>query len=243
MLTHLEKGIAGDLEETPKPGDPRLARVETIMVATPKRSLEAAADVARKHGLDVMMLGDNLEGEARALGAAHARQAMELARRGGKPTVILSGGSDTLSLALVQQVKSTFTLGAGADTFKLLPYTTGNNATWSNLHVTGATIDAYATITDFAKGVDHIDLGTSYPLTSGLNAFVGGATTLEQAMTNVSPHLAANATGVFDLGGDTYLSHPNATVGVDTGDGLIRLVGVTGLSIATGSATGDIHYG
>ena len=74
------------LEETPKPGDPRLARVETIVVATPQRSLEAAAAVARKRGLEVVMLGDNLEGEARELGALHAQKAIEHARRAGKPT-------------------------------------------------------------------------------------------------------------------------------------------------------------
>src|SRR6266850_1946248 len=34
-------------EETPKPGDPRLARTELHMVATPQMSLEAAAEVAR----------------------------------------------------------------------------------------------------------------------------------------------------------------------------------------------------
>jgi hydroxypyruvate reductase len=98
VLAHLEEGAAGGLEETPKPGDPRLARVETIMVATPKRSLEAAAAAARKHGLDVVMLGDNLEGEARELGAKHARLAIAQATRGGKPTVILSGGETTVTV-------------------------------------------------------------------------------------------------------------------------------------------------
>ena len=69
-----------------------------IIVATPKRSLEAAAAVARERGLEVVMLGDNLEGEARALGAAHARQAIDLAKRAGKPTVILSGGETTVTV-------------------------------------------------------------------------------------------------------------------------------------------------
>ena len=50
VRAHLEAGAAGKIEETPKPGDPRLARVETVMVATPKRSLEAAAAVARQQG-------------------------------------------------------------------------------------------------------------------------------------------------------------------------------------------------
>ena len=54
--------------------------------------------VARERGLEVVMLGDNLEGEARELGAAHARQALDLARRAGKPTVILSGGETTVTV-------------------------------------------------------------------------------------------------------------------------------------------------
>ncbi|MBN9490681.1 MAG: glycerate kinase [Alphaproteobacteria bacterium] len=98
VRAHLEAGAAGKIEETPKPGDPRLARVETIMVATPKRSLEAAADLARRRGCDVVMLGDNLEGEARDLGAAHARQALNLAKTQDKPTVILSGGETTVTV-------------------------------------------------------------------------------------------------------------------------------------------------
>jgi hydroxypyruvate reductase len=68
------------------------------MVATPKRSLEAAADLARRRGCDVVMLGDNLEGEARDLGAAHARQALNLAKTQDKPTVILSGGETTVTV-------------------------------------------------------------------------------------------------------------------------------------------------
>lgn len=98
VMALLEAGAAGKVEETPKPGDPRLANAETIMVATPKRSLEAAAIVAKKHGCEIVLLGDNLEGEARELGAAHARQALEFAKRGGKPVAILSGGETTVTV-------------------------------------------------------------------------------------------------------------------------------------------------
>jgi hydroxypyruvate reductase len=98
IRAYLEAGAAGRIEETPKPGDPRLANVETLLVATPKRSLEAAAEVARRRGCDVVMLGDNLEGEARALGAAHARQALDLVKSRNRPTVILSGGETTVTV-------------------------------------------------------------------------------------------------------------------------------------------------
>ncbi|CAN5502254.1 glycerate kinase [soil metagenome] len=98
VRAHLEAGAAGRIEETPKPGDPRLARVETVIVATPRRSLEAAAAVARSKGLEVVLLGDNLEGEARALGAEHAQLALHTARRSKQPTVILSGGETTVTV-------------------------------------------------------------------------------------------------------------------------------------------------
>ena len=98
VRVHLEKGAAGQIEETPKPGDQRLASVETIVVATPKRSLEAAANLTRQRDLEVVMLGDNLEGEARELGALHARQAIERVARSGRPTVILSGGETTVTV-------------------------------------------------------------------------------------------------------------------------------------------------
>jgi glycerate 2-kinase len=98
VRTHLEAGAAGKIEETPKPADPRLKRVETIIVATPQRSLDAAAALARSRGCVVVMLGDNLEGEARELGAAHAIKALDLAKRSSKPTVILSGGETTVTV-------------------------------------------------------------------------------------------------------------------------------------------------
>ena len=57
--------LAGTAEETPKPGDERLAGATTILVARPQESLEAAARVARDAGITPIILGDAIEGEAR----------------------------------------------------------------------------------------------------------------------------------------------------------------------------------
>ncbi|MDZ4126678.1 MAG: DUF4147 domain-containing protein, partial [Hydrogenophaga sp.] len=51
--------------ETPKPGDPRLARCETHLIATPQQSLDAAAEAARALGLRAYVLSDEIEGESR----------------------------------------------------------------------------------------------------------------------------------------------------------------------------------
>lgn len=87
--------------ETPKPDDPIFECVETHLIALPKASLEAAAEVATKAGVTPVILGDSLEGEARELGAEHARLALEtLAGNGpaGAPCLLLSGGETTVTM-------------------------------------------------------------------------------------------------------------------------------------------------
>ena len=88
-------------EETPKPGDPRLARTSLRMIATPQMSLEAAAQVARAAGIQPVILGDALEGEAREVATVHAGIARQVRRHGqpGKaPCVLLSGGETTVTV-------------------------------------------------------------------------------------------------------------------------------------------------
>jgi hydroxypyruvate reductase len=88
-------------EETPKPGDPRLARTALHMVATPQMSLEAAAAVARKAGITPVILGDAIEGESREVALVHAGIARQVKRHGQPakaPCVLLSGGETTVTV-------------------------------------------------------------------------------------------------------------------------------------------------
>lgn len=87
--------------ESIKPGDTRLAKVETRLIATPQLALEAAAHVARDAGLDAHILGDAIEGEARDVAKTLAGIALQVARRGQpfrRPCVLLSGGETTVTL-------------------------------------------------------------------------------------------------------------------------------------------------
>lgn len=90
--------IAGHLDaaadETPKPGDPRLACAEFRLIGAPMLSLRAAASVAEAAGVRAEILGDALEGEARALGAEMAARA----RAAKGPVALISGGETTVTL-------------------------------------------------------------------------------------------------------------------------------------------------
>ncbi len=94
---HLEVGVAGRLPETMKPNDPRLAALETVMVATPMRSLEQAAGVARAAGFAPVILGDALEGRADTLGAEHAVMARARLAEGQR-VALISGGETTVEV-------------------------------------------------------------------------------------------------------------------------------------------------
>jgi hydroxypyruvate reductase len=87
--------------ETPKPGDPRLARAETRLIARPQDSLEAAARLAAEHDVTPLILGDAIEGEAREVAivmAGIARQAVRHGQPAAPPCVLLSGGETTVTL-------------------------------------------------------------------------------------------------------------------------------------------------
>jgi glycerate 2-kinase len=89
-------GIAapGPFSETPKPGDPLFARVENRVIATARRSLEAAAAVFAAHGIAPVILGDDITGEAREVALSMAAQA----RRARLPSVLISGGECTVTV-------------------------------------------------------------------------------------------------------------------------------------------------
>ncbi len=91
--------LADTANESVKPGDARLARAETRIIAAPMASLEAAAAKARALGFTPRILGDAIEGEARDVGAGMARQALAARPRPGEPPVVLiSGGETTVTL-------------------------------------------------------------------------------------------------------------------------------------------------
>jgi len=98
--------LAAAAEETPKPGDARLARSEVVLIATPQDALAAAAAAARAAGVTPLVLGDAIEGEARDVALVHAGIARQTAAGRllvgdtalPRPAVLLSGGETTVTV-------------------------------------------------------------------------------------------------------------------------------------------------
>ncbi|WP_417812635.1 glycerate kinase type-2 family protein [Thalassospira alkalitolerans] len=98
---HIRILLTSDQSESVKPGDHRLARAETVLIATPQMALEAAAEIAKRRNIKAHILGDAIEGEARDVGRVIGGIARHTARHGqpfAVPCVLLSGGETTVTV-------------------------------------------------------------------------------------------------------------------------------------------------
>ncbi len=88
---------------SPPPEDPKGDRAETVLIARGADALAAAADAARAAGIEPVLLGEHVEGDARDVARAHAALALERKATGAGnpnmgPCVLLSGGELTATI-------------------------------------------------------------------------------------------------------------------------------------------------
>lgn len=98
---HLEAGARGEVEETPKPGDPALTGVTNVVIGNNALVVEAAVAEARRLGLTPCLLTRSLEGEAREVARVFAAILDEIARSGspvGRPACLIAGGETTVTV-------------------------------------------------------------------------------------------------------------------------------------------------
>lgn len=87
--------------ETPKPRELPAEETHYCLIATPDQALRAAASYAEACGVNTLILGDTIEGEAREVAkvfAGIARYIQNTDEPVKKPCVILSGGETTVTL-------------------------------------------------------------------------------------------------------------------------------------------------
>jgi len=154
-----------------------------------------------------------------------------------------SNGADIVH-ASFQYGSGTFVFGSGSDTVQV------GGAAFSNLSITNGAVNPPTEFIGFKVGIDHLDLsGISNASAGDVQSYVQGAQTLTNALIQVSAHTPAHSTAVFTYGGDTYVYQQDEVIGVDqfvplqmTGDGLIKLTGVTGVTIGHGTGF-DVSLG
>jgi len=143
----LESG--GAEEETPKPGDRLFARVENVVVGSNRKSLLAAAAMAKALGYRTLILASTIEGETRDVARMHAAIAREMRQYGQPlrlPACIVSGGETTVTIRGKGKGgrNQEFALAAGIDIAGLkdtLVFSAGTDGTDGPTDAAGALAD------------------------------------------------------------------------------------------------------
>jgi len=213
VCQYLRAGAAGAAQETPKPGDPAFDADEIVMLATAREALEAAAGCARAAGITPLILGDDLEGEARDLGGAHAALAIACARGGETALVALReavarGTAHVDELVFTVPPPPLVLLSGGETTVTVRGPGRGGRDT-EYLVGLALALDAHPAISALACDTDGID-GSE----ENAGAVVTPDTLVRAQATGVDPiaALAANDTyGLFAALGDLVITGPTRT--------------------------------
>jgi glycerate 2-kinase len=88
--------VTGGDAETPKPGDPRLARAQTSIIGGRRQAMDGAVSEAESRGYHVVRIDDAVVGEARVAGPSHLRASVARAAGVGRPACIVSSGETTV---------------------------------------------------------------------------------------------------------------------------------------------------
>ena len=95
-LEALERGVRGEMEESPKPGDARLAGASFHLIGSRRDAIEGAARAARGRRFSVVTIDEPVTGEARVAAERYVRTIARLAHEQPRPLCVVSAGETTV---------------------------------------------------------------------------------------------------------------------------------------------------
>jgi glycerate 2-kinase len=98
VVAYLDAGVRGERPETPKPGDPRLARSAATVIGGRFDAMRGAADEARARRYQVVVLDEPVVGESRIAGPQQVERMIAAARTLTRPACIVSTGETTVTV-------------------------------------------------------------------------------------------------------------------------------------------------
>jgi len=96
VVALLERGSRGEVAETPKPDDRRMARSIARIIGGHITAVDGAAQSAREHGYDVHVIEQPVVGEARQAARAFIENALRAATTLKRPACVIGGGETTV---------------------------------------------------------------------------------------------------------------------------------------------------
>ncbi len=162
VLEHIDAGIKGLRDETPKPGDKIFDKVDNVIVASNSIALKSAQETARELGYNSMIFPAFLQEEAKEMGTRFGELVKQVKTAGkpvSPPACLIFGGETTVTKkgrgrggANQEVALGTAIELARIENFLLLQSST--NGTDGNSDVSGAIVDGGTTERADKLGLD-----------------------------------------------------------------------------------------
>ena len=173
----LQRGLAGQFSDTPKPGDPIFERVQNIIVGDNAIAAAAARKAAQKQGFNAMILSTYVQGEAREVGrvlVALGREIITHKRPLSPPACLILGGETTVTLRgqgkggrnQEMALAAAIELARTSDVDPLVIVTLATDGTDGPTDAAGGIVDASSVSRGEAVGLDaqaHLHENNAYP--------------------------------------------------------------------------------
>jgi glycerate 2-kinase len=158
----LRRGAEGAVDETPKPSDAVLQKMQNVIIGSNRMAIKAAVRHSRTLGYQTRVLSNSIEGESREVARSHAALVKEIARRDQplrRPACVISGGETTVTIRGdgLGGRNQEFALAAAVEIDGLdgvLILSAGTDGTDGPTDAAGAIVDASTMQRGRARGLD-----------------------------------------------------------------------------------------
>jgi glycerate-2-kinase len=171
VVQRLIDGANSRLPETPKPGDPRLARSTTLVIGGGRTAVDGARKAAKALGYAVHVIAEPVVGEARAAGHRIIETAVRRPRPAG-PLCLLAAGETTVRVVgsgsggRNQECALGMARGLGAFNGTALGASVGTDGIDGPTDAAGAVVDTTTLMRALSKGLgepeQYLDNNDSY---------------------------------------------------------------------------------
>ncbi len=98
VVSHIQRGLAGEIPESPKKGDPRLARASAHVIGPQRGAIDGARRAAETLGYHVHVVPEPVTGEARVSARSHVAMVAESLASLPRPLCVISSGETTVTV-------------------------------------------------------------------------------------------------------------------------------------------------
>ena len=98
VVSHIQRGVAGDIPESPKRSDARLTRASAHVIGPQRGAIEGARQAADALGYHVHIVQEPVTGEARVTARSHLAMIAESLASLPRPLCVISSGETTVTV-------------------------------------------------------------------------------------------------------------------------------------------------